>query len=492
MAKETVAKGELVAGIVGTIDIGSLVTEGFVLADDITRATAKLNEIKAVTQSYFNTANTKAVSMAQGDGSAIVSNAKVILFQDVNNLSMLARDQAIQSAGGYKISSLALGQWAKLYSVFQHVDLNAKALIDIPEAMALEKVQHYYNKLLAPHTPSDTDLMIMAKEGTITYQEVVTKYQEESGFDSNHAFWLASIKAQQVGKPDLQTYWTMVRKGLTLESEWYLAAQRGHGYSRADAEALYKQFYRKPSEADMMVMAKSGIGSYGECITAYQDAGFNLDNASKLLQVRSNQIGKPDLRTYWTMVRKGLISENDWYSLAQKGHGYSKADADALYKEFFYTLSPMELFRISDLMPTSATWIDTRLRALGFSDTDRTLIANLIQNRTTKDEVTQTWNIIADNYAWGLQTEDDLTAFLTENHVPDIQAKAKLIIANLLRAKVVMKLMRDSEIYLYRKDVQNENQLLTALQSLNISTDVANAITRNEASKKGLDWEIPE
>lgn len=399
LAKETVAKGELVAGIVGTIDVGSLVATSITLADDIARATTKLNEIKAVIQAWFNDASAEAVTMAQGNGSAIISNAKGVLFQDINSLNTLARDQAIQSAGGYRISSLVLGMQGKLYSVINHVDLKTKAIIDIPESIALNKVQKYYNKLLAPNRPSEADMMIMAKNGWITYSDCLTRYQEVAGFSSAEATKLVEVRAQQIGKPDLHTYWLMARRGLILESEWYL--------------------------------------------------------------------------------------------LAQKGHGYSKADADALYKDFFYTLSPMELFRISDLMPTSATWIDKKLTDLGFNDDDKALITTLIQNRTTKDEVTATWNIIADNYAWGLQTKANLTAFLTANHVPDIQSKAKLVIADLLREKVVMKLMRDSNIYLYRKDVLNENQLLESLSDINISLDVANAITRNEASKKGIDWEIP-
>jgi len=399
VASSNVTQSQLVAGIIGTVDIGSLVGQSITLALDITRAETELKTINASVQQKLNTAISEALSMAQGDGLAIVSSSRTKLGNHLQTLYGLSKDQTIQSAAGYRITSNVLALEAKLFSTLNHLDLIAKAEIDIPESFALDKVQHYYNKLLAPHTPSEADMMIMAKEGTITYQNVVTKYQEENGFSSDYAYWVASIRAQQIGKPDLHTYWNMVRKGLILESEWYLSAQRGHGYSKADAQALYK--------------------------------------------------------------------------------------------EFFYTLSPMELFRISDLMPTSATWIDKKLSALGLSDEDKTLIANLISARTTKDEVTATWNIIADNYSWGLQTKDDLTAFLTENHVPDIQAKAKLIIADLLKEKVVMKLMRDANIYLYRKDILNENQLLTSLQDMNISLDIANAITRNEASKKGIDWEIP-
>jgi hypothetical protein len=219
--------------------------------------------------------------------------------------------------------------------------------------------------------------------------------------------------------------------------------------------------------------------------------GLTLSDATEVAQIRNYQIGVPDLRTAWSMVHKGLMKEALWYKLAQTGQGYSKAMADSLYAYFDYDFSAMELFRISDLMPVPEAWLDVKLNALGLNTDDKAVMKNLISARTTKDEVNQTWGIMADNYAWGLYTQEQLKKFLTDNGVPEIQANAKLTIANMLREKVVLKLMRDAEIYLYRKDVQDEEQLFISLQTLEIDMLVANAITRNEASKKGTEWEMP-
>lgn len=399
LQQSNVTQSQLVAGIIGTIDIGNLVGQSITLQDDINRATGRMNEINAALQGLMKTATDEAVTLAKTDGLSIVSKAKLILPQNLSNIDVLLRDMAIQSAGGYKISATILSQYAKLWSSFQHTDLYSKALLDIPESHAVNKLLHYYNKLLAPNHPSEADQMIQAKNSIIQYTAYSTWLQENLG--------LSSVDANSV------------------------------------------------------------------------------------VAIRQQQIGKPDLYSSWLMARKGLIKDTDWYLKAKLGHGYTSEDAIALYQQFYYTFSPMELFRISDLMPTTTTWIDKKLKNLGLNDEDKTIMTSMISSRTTKDEVSQAWTILADNYSWGLQTTDDLTKFLTDNGVPDIQAKAKLIIANLLRAKVVLKLMRDAEIYLYRKNVLNENQLLTSLQDLNISLDVANAITRNEATKKGIDWEIP-
>jgi hypothetical protein len=396
---QNVSQSQLVSGIIGTVDVGSIVGRSITLQADIDRAEAKLKTIKAVMQTQFNTANSEAVSKANGDGLAIVTAAKTSLFQDINALFSEARDQAVQSAAGFGISATVLGLDAKRYSIMNHVDLETKALIDIPESIAALKVQRYYNAITAYNFASERDFFILTQRGAKPYADFVYLFQQ--------------MQALSAG------------------------------------------------------------------------------DAQNVANIRNWQIGKPSLYEAWMMVQKGLKPKSFFDNIAQWGLGYNTSDSEALYQHLFYTFSPMELFRISDLTPVAPTWIASKLSALGLRPEDQTLIATMIQNRTTKDEVMQAWSILADNYSWGLQTKADLTKFLTDNNIPEAQAKAKIVVADLLLAKVTLKLLRDAEIYLYRKDVYNEDQLNTALLDLNIGTDTANAITRNEASKKGLDWELP-
>jgi len=390
---------QLAVQIMGSVDIAGIIGRSITLSDDIAKATQKLNEINVATQAMFTKASNDALSKARGTGLAIVTEAKKMLFQDINMLNTFLRNQAGESAAGYGMLATMTGQEAKIYSITNDIDLKTKALIDIPEGIALYNVQKYYNKLLTPNRPSESDLVIQVKNKWIP--------------TTDYCNWLQEVK------------------------------------------------------------------------------GLNTNDATSVLSIREQQVGKPNLNTYWIMARKGLVSESDWLMLARVGYGYTEKDAKALWTHLFYTFSPMELFRISDLTPTSATWISKKLDELGLTPDDKNIMANLIQARTLKDEISQAWSLLINDYSWGLTTKTELAEFLTDNNVPEIQADAKLAIADQLREKVIMKLMRDAEIYLYRKDVANENQLLTALQDLNIELDVANAITRNEACKKGIDWEMP-
>lgn len=267
------------------------------------------------------------------------------------------------------------------------------------------------------------------------------------------------------------------------------------------AELLRKKallYYNKafapnlPNERDAFFLSQNGDWNSNDFVSYLQETfGITESDAKQLLTIRQNQIGVPDLRTAFYMVNKGLMNQDAWLNIARFGYGFSKTNASVMFNALHYDFSPMELFRISDLMPIPDTWLSKKLDAMGLTVEDKAVMTQMIQARTLKDEIAQAWNILLDNYAWGLQTRDGLEQFLTANGIPDVQAKAKLVIADMHREKTVLKLIRDAEIYLYRKDVSDEDALLSALVTLDIELVVANAITRNEASKKGIDWEMP-
>ena len=381
------------------MDIAMQIVDAGKLLLDVQRAEGLRDEMLSGLSTQLREEVNYIIELAKKPTSDVLDLFKTNLAGDFKYLAKELLAQGVQSAAGYKLSAMMVGQRAKIYGVMNIVDTEADVCFSIPEALMKLKAQRYYNKLIAPEDPSERDAFILSQNGKWSPDDFVVRLQEHDG--------------------------------LTAE------------------------------------------------------------DAKQVAIIRQNQIGVPDLRTAWFMVQKGFLKKSDWLSLAQTGQGYSKGMAEILFNYLFYDFSAMELFRISDLMPVPTAWIDTKLNALGLNPDDKLVMKNLLQARTLKDEINQTWGILADNYAWGLHTKEDLKKFLTDNGVPEIQANAKLVIADMLRDKVVLKLMRDAEIYLYRKYVQDEEQLFAMLQALDIDMAVANAITRNEASKKGIDWEMP-
>jgi hypothetical protein len=72
------------------------------------------------------------------------------------------------------------------------------------------------------------------------------------------------------------------------------------------------------------------------------------------------------------------------------------------------------------------------------------------------------------------------------------EKEAKRTAAKLLLDKNIKKMLRDAEIYLYRTGYYTSpDQLFTALVRIGIRVEVANAITRLEAARKGINWTAP-
>jgi hypothetical protein len=174
-----------------------------------------------------------------------------------------------------------------------------------------------------------------------------------------------------------------------------------------------------------------------------------------------------------------------------KGWGFTFEDADSLYRHFSYDFSPSELMRISDLIPLESSWIEKKLNAVGMDTEDKAVFKSALEKRTVRDEISRIWALILDAYQWGLFTQTDLEGLLENWNFSQKEIDLRLETGELLKLKLRVKLLRDAEIYLYRQGKLTETDLLTRLVNLGISKDIANAIVRYEAAKKGVDWEIP-
>jgi len=390
---------ELISGIVGTIDVGSIIGNAITATTDI----ARIQEVQARLRTRIDTI--LPLNEVQ-IGAKVKMTPAQILADSVLNLPVYQKDMIdstvdslVQSTGGYKGASAMLGLEAKIKAAYSQVDLAATCIFEVPSAIIRYKAARYWNKLT------------------------------------------------QYGVPDFKT---------------------------------------------AMILAKNGYWQYSEFQNLLQtEQALNDVDAKNIVNIAAQQTGKPDLFSAWLMVKKGLWKETDWYLLAQLGFGYTKDDATALFKSFYYTFSPMELFRILDYADVAPDWLDSKLSMIGLTDTDKNIVKTYLLNRVAKTEANAVWSLTIYNYSWGLLSDADLTKFLTDNHFTTLEAGFKLSQAQMQKAKVVLQLMRDAEIYLYRKGVYTEGELLNGLQALGISLDIANAITRNEAARAGIDWEIP-
>jgi len=395
-----VATGELVSGLVGTVDIGNLISQAINLKTDIDRSQEILDRIsKYVTDTLPSLLN-NAKSRASETNTELMIEAQKFLPAYLKFIVANIRNQSAQSAAGFPMSATMLAEETKLYTALNQVDLLSTVLFDIPALIAKTKAVRYWNKELSPEYPSERD-------GFMLYR---------------------------LGK-----------------------------WSKTD----FINFLR-------------------------EDQGIKSTDAENITDMREFQIGKPSLRDAYLMVQKGYKNKQYFLNIAIKGFGFTKEDAEALYNHFSYDFSPSELLRLSDLIPLESSWIDKKLTANGLDSTDRAIFKAAIEKRTVRDEINKAWSLLLDAYQWGLFTQADLTDLLENWNFSQTEIDLRLQTGELLKLKLRVKLLRDAEVYLYRQGVITETDLLTRLVNIGIAKDIANAIVRYEACKKGIDWEIPE
>jgi hypothetical protein len=394
-----VATGELVSGIVGTVDVGNIIAQAVNLAEDIKRS----NEVRDRILDYVNNtitillkdAKTRATTTPEG----VINDANTYLSSFLSFMVKNTQNQAIQSAGGFRATATMLGLETKIYSALNQVDLASYVLFDIPASIAKTKATRYWNKQLSPEYPSEKDSFMLYRLGKWSKTDFINFLREEQGL--------------------------------------------------------------KPTDAE------------------------------NITEIREWQTGKPSLRDAYLMVQKGYKPKQYFYDIAMKGWGFTKEDADALYRHFSYDFSPSELMRISDLIPLDSTWIEKKLNAVGMDIEDKLVFKSALEKRTVRDEISRIWALILDAYQWGLFTQKDLQDLLENWNFSQKEIDLRLETGELLKLKLRVKLLRDAEIYLYRQGKLTETDLLTRLTNLGISKDIANAIVRYEAAKKGVEWEIP-
>jgi len=395
-----VATGELVSGIVGTIDVGNLITQAINLNQDISRSQEILNRIVNYVTNTLPILFNDAKSRASKTGTDLLNEAKTFLPSYLKFITENIRNQTAQSAAGFPMSAAMLGQETKLYTALNQVDLLSTILFDIPALAAKTKAVRYWNKELSPEYPLERDSFMLYRLGKWSKTDFINYLREEQGL--------------------------------------------------------------KPSDAE------------------------------NITEIREWQTGKPSLRDAYLMVRKGYVSKQYFIDLATKGFGFTQEDAGMLYDHFNYDFSPGELLRLSDLIPLDSNWVDRKLDANGLDSTDKAIFKAALEKRLVRDEINKIWSLILDAYQWGLFTQKDIEDLLQNWKFSKQEIDLRLQTGELVKLKLRVKLLRDAEIYLYRQGVVTEAELLTRLVNIGITKDIANAIVRYEAAKKGVDWEIPE
>ncbi len=265
-------------------------------------------------------------------------------------------------------------------------------------------------------------------------------------------------------------------------------------YVQNKAQKFYNSLIapEDPSEHDLYTMQINGMKTETDRITKYrEDLGLSLQDAKNLVQIRNWQWGVPSLKEAWVMVQRGWWKKEDWLKLATLGAGFTPEDAENMFKLMNYEPTWADVMNLSTLIPLDPVWVAQKFKQSGMSTADQQVFIASMNKSTILKEIRAIWSQILSVYAYGGATKDEITKALVAWQFPQSEIDIKLVQLEFVKNKTVNQLNRDSNIYLYRNGVLSEIELYDRLIAQGIPMDVANAITRNEACKKGNDWELP-
>jgi len=214
----------------------------------------------------------------------------------------------------------------------------------------------------------------------------------------------------------------------------------------------------------------------------------------------NTQWNKLDLSTLWQVLMEeyadGKIKLEEakkiWVEEARYLKGISAKDAEREFEARLYDMSPFDLFRISRNNPLDVSVIRKKLRRCGVRPEDEDYFINAIQREPIKDEASKAVGVLAEFAQYGQYSPTEIENFLRSWGYSTQEINFVKTYYDLLKKKLTQSLLRDAEIYLYRKGVITEDTLFKRLTTnLLIDKDVANALVRLEAAKKGIEWIAP-
>lgn len=203
-------------------------------------------------------------------------------------------------------------------------------------------------------------------------------------------------------------------------------------------------------------------------------------------------LGRPSVADAYIMKCKGLLSEDLLNTIVEEDMGYTAELRDKFIQHLDYDPSPMEMLRLTDLMPLSPAWVDKKLKAVGMAAEERAVYGYAIKKRMIRDELTRLWGSVAGAFAWGLFTVSEIAAMFTSWDLGTDEKQLRQQTLDLERSKNLLRMKRDTTVYLFRKDKITDFNLYNTLVLLGIVKEIVNAIVALEDAKKGIVWtEIP-
>jgi hypothetical protein len=249
---EATSGSKLISGIIGTVDVGSILANAINFTLDLSKAEEIFKLLQNGIEYLTGTSPSDAKTFATMDIETLINGSPKKLKAYLWAINEQMKSQVGASAGGFRATATLIGQNIKLMSQTGTIDLWTELSIGIPLQKTQDKAERYWNKTIAPYLPSDRDSFMLYRMGKWSKTDYINKLRENDGLKATDAENITDQREWQTGKSSLRDTYLMVQKGLQAKPYFINLVTKGWGFTSGDAEILYEHFSYDFSPSELL------------------------------------------------------------------------------------------------------------------------------------------------------------------------------------------------------------------------------------------------
>jgi hypothetical protein len=249
---EATSGSKLISGIIGTVDVGSILANAINFSLDLSKAEEQFKLLQNGIDYLTDTSPSDAKKIATTDIETLINGSPKKLKAYLWAINEQMKSQVGASAGGFRATATLIGQNIKLMSQTGTIDLWTELSIGIPLQKVQDKADRYWNKIIAPEDPSDKDAFMLYRMGKWSLTAYINRMREHDGLKAKDAENIAEMREWQTGVPSLRDAYLMVQKGLWSKTDFINETTKGFGFTSEDAEILYQHFSYDFSPSELL------------------------------------------------------------------------------------------------------------------------------------------------------------------------------------------------------------------------------------------------
>ena len=366
----------MIGGIVGTVDIGALLTKAIEIQKEQEETQKILDQIKNYISSQDGGYTRILRDYIKSDFGSVKDKILSDLQAGLRTSASLLRDQVMLGRLGYGGTSAMAGLYARLDATFRGLSTYTDALFGIPQEFLIDNARRYWSKELSPNPPNSNDALALYRHGYLSRAEWVKLKREEAGYTDKVADQIFSTLYK---KPDEWTLFKLYFRKAISEDQLN-EGLKILGWDPEKLDSVKKAFYQIPSFSDLYRLA-----DYVPLDTEY---------ISEIL--RYNGFREEDIPTYVSVIQRRPLREEVRSIAGRLLWEYSKGRITFDYLK--------DQLKDLGLLPVERTLYEF-WATLQYDDTLMDLQIDIIEQKAKKRQYTTADEIKDDLVALGLDEQ---------------------------------------------------------------------------------------